>query len=55
MAGIIFSLLIILVVILIIYKFFSGKGSSDNSYIPYDHITGQSSLKFKEGDKQEDD
>ncbi len=37
----------------------SGKGTPDNRYTPYDHITGQSSTKFHEDkssfEEQEDD
>ncbi|WP_187370992.1 DUF3951 domain-containing protein [Gracilibacillus massiliensis] len=57
--AIIFSIFVILVVSFGIHKMLSGKGTPDNRYTPYDHITGQSSTKFHEDkssfEEQEDD
>ncbi|GAB4073054.1 hypothetical protein GCM10028778_06890 [Barrientosiimonas marina] len=48
MIGIIFSVFVILVVSIGIYKMVSGKGTPSNSYTPFDHITGQTDTAFHE-------
>lgn len=48
MLGIIFSVFIILIIIIIVYRMLTGKGTPDNSYTPFDHITGQTSTEFKD-------
>lgn len=48
MLGIIFSVFIFLIITIIVYKMLSGKGTPDNSYTPFDHITGHTSTEFKD-------
>lgn len=50
--GIIFSVFIILVVIFVLYRILSGKGTPDNSYTPFDYITGQTDTEFHENERE---
>jgi len=50
--GIIFSVFIILVVSFVLYRIFAGKGAPDNSYTPFDYITGQTDTEFHEKEKE---
>jgi hypothetical protein len=52
MLALIFSLFVIVIVSLSVYKLISGKKPPDNSYTPFDHITGQTDTAFHE-DKQD--
>ncbi|HLQ73180.1 MAG TPA: DUF3951 domain-containing protein [Bacillota bacterium] len=49
----IFSILIIILICIVVYKVLSGKGVPDNSYTPFDYITGQSDTEFHEEDTEE--
>ncbi|MHA6252316.1 DUF3951 domain-containing protein [Oceanobacillus sp. CAU 1775] len=53
MLGVIFSFFMILIVSIIVYRMISGKKPPDNSYTPFDHITGHSSSEFKEEVEEE--
>ncbi|UOQ83464.1 DUF3951 domain-containing protein [Gracilibacillus salinarum] len=53
--AVIFILLVILVVSITIFKMVSGKRKPNNSYTPYDHITGQMDSEFRNEQKEEDD
>ncbi|UOQ49830.1 DUF3951 domain-containing protein [Gracilibacillus caseinilyticus] len=57
--GLIVIVFVILVVSITIFKMVSGKRLPDNSYTPYDHITGQTDIDFhdekKDGEEEDDD
>ena len=50
--GIIFSIFIIFVVSFVLYRILSEKGAPDNSYTPFDYITGQTDTEFHENEKE---
>ncbi|GAA0436435.1 hypothetical protein GCM10008983_11410 [Lentibacillus halophilus] len=52
-----FSVLVFVVIVVVIYRMVSGKGTPDNSYTPFDHITGQADTDFHEEttDVEQDD
>ena len=40
---------------LVIYKHMTSKDKPDNSYTPFDYITGQSETEFHQEEEQEED